>query len=118
MEALEEPRCRKEFGNRRRQEFGTQIQPVSTVKLPMTQLATVSWQLPIQANQRSIMALLLPELMDELVEEVLLRLPLDSPAHLVHAALVCRRWRRLVSGAGFRRRLRAFHRSPPMLGFL
>ncbi|KAF8731313.1 hypothetical protein HU200_016367 [Digitaria exilis] len=59
-----------------------------------------------------------PELMDELVEEVLLRLPLDSPAHLVGAALVCRRWRRLVSGAGFRRRLRAFHRSPPMLGFL
>nr|CAB3451812.1 unnamed protein product [Digitaria exilis] len=59
-----------------------------------------------------------PELMDELVEEVLLRLPLDSPAHLAGAALVCRRWRRLVSGSAFRRRLRDLHRAPPMLGFL
>nr|CAB3451811.1 unnamed protein product [Digitaria exilis] len=77
---------------------------------------------PRQQTKKAIMAPppppLLPELMDELVEEILLRLPLDSPAHLVGAALVCRRWRRLVSGAGFRRRLRAFHRSPPMLGFL
>ncbi|KAF8731314.1 hypothetical protein HU200_016368 [Digitaria exilis] len=56
--------------------------------------------------------------MDQLVEEILLRLPIDTPAHLVGVALVCRRWRRLVSGAGFRRRLRAFHHSPPMLGFL
>ncbi|KAF8783612.1 hypothetical protein HU200_000465 [Digitaria exilis] len=59
-----------------------------------------------------------PDLMDELVEEVLLRLPLDSPAHLAGAALVCRRWWRLVSGAAFRRRLRDLHRESPMLGFL
>nr|CAB3451789.1 unnamed protein product [Digitaria exilis] len=54
--------------------------------------------------------------MDELVEEVLLRSPPDDPAHLVHAALVCRRWCRIVTGPGFRRRFRERHRSPPMLG--
>uniref|UniRef100_A0A0A8ZFV5 F-box domain-containing protein n=1 Tax=Arundo donax TaxID=35708 RepID=A0A0A8ZFV5_ARUDO len=37
-----------------------------------------------------------PWLMDELLEEVLLRV-------LVRAALVCRRWCRLISGRGFRR---------------
>ncbi|TVU07450.1 hypothetical protein EJB05_47507 [Eragrostis curvula] len=57
-----------------------------------------------------------PQLMDELVEEVLLRLPPDDPASLVRAALVCRRWCRLFSDAGFRRRFRIFHRTPPMLG--
>ncbi|CAN6196686.1 unnamed protein product [Urochloa humidicola] len=56
-------------------------------------------------------------LMDELVEEALLRLPYDDPAVLVYAALVCRRWRRLISGPGFRRRFRELHRTPPMLGF-
>ncbi|CAN6212904.1 unnamed protein product [Urochloa humidicola] len=56
-------------------------------------------------------------LMDELVEEALLRLPYDDPAVLVYAALVCRRWRRLISGPGFRRRFRELHRTLPMLGF-
>jgi len=59
-----------------------------------------------------------PELLEELVEEVLLRLPPGDPASLVRAALVCRLWRRLVSGAAFRRRFREFHRTPPLLGFL
>ncbi|KAF8713945.1 hypothetical protein HU200_027929 [Digitaria exilis] len=54
--------------------------------------------------------------MDELVEEVLLRSPPDDPAHLARAALVCRRWCRIVTGPGFRRRFRERHRSPPMLG--
>ncbi|WVZ61586.1 hypothetical protein U9M48_011438 [Paspalum notatum var. saurae] len=57
-----------------------------------------------------------PSLMDELVEEVLLRLPPDTPASLVHAVLVCKRWCR------FRRRFHEFHHhrsSPPLtLGFL
>ncbi|KAL6647190.1 hypothetical protein ACP70R_014627 [Stipagrostis hirtigluma subsp. patula] len=57
-----------------------------------------------------------PELMDDLVEEVLIRCPPDDPARLVRAALVCKPWCRVVSGAGFRRRYRQLHRSPPMLG--
>ncbi|KAL6838177.1 hypothetical protein ACP4OV_012067 [Aristida adscensionis] len=59
-----------------------------------------------------------PPLADELVEEVLFRLPPDDPASLVSAALACRRFRRLVADPGFRRRYRRFHRTPPLLGFL
>ncbi|CAL5091998.1 unnamed protein product [Urochloa decumbens] len=59
-----------------------------------------------------------PPLMEELEEEVLLRMPPDDPASLLRAALVCRRWRRLVSGPFFRRRFRELHRTPPMLGLL
>ncbi|TVU40601.1 hypothetical protein EJB05_14069, partial [Eragrostis curvula] len=58
------------------------------------------------------------ELVDALVEEVLLRFPLDDPSSLARAALVCKRWRHIVSGDGFRRRFSAFHRAAPMLGFL
>jgi hypothetical protein len=53
---------------------------------------------------------------DDLVEEVLLRFPPKDPAALVRAALVCKRWRRLISDPRFRRRFREFHRTPPMLG--
>ncbi|CAL5000330.1 unnamed protein product [Urochloa decumbens] len=53
-------------------------------------------------------------LADELVEEILLRSPPDDPARLVHAALVCKRWCRLLTGPAFRRRFRP----APMLGFL
>lgn len=60
-----------------------------------------------------------PALMDDLVEAILLRLSPDDPASLLRAALVCKAWRRVVSDAGFRRRLIEFHhRTPPMLGFL
>ncbi|CAL5069652.1 unnamed protein product [Urochloa decumbens] len=59
-----------------------------------------------------------PPLMEELEEEVLLRFPPHEPALLLRAALVCKRWRRLVSGPAFRRRFRDLHRTPPMLGFL
>nr|CAB3472893.1 unnamed protein product [Digitaria exilis] len=55
---------------------------------------------------------------DDLIEEVLLRSPPDDPAHLARAALVCRRWCRIITGPGFRRRFRERHRAPPMLGFL
>ncbi|KAJ1287451.1 hypothetical protein BS78_02G010800 [Paspalum vaginatum] len=58
-----------------------------------------------------------PPLLDELVEEVLLRVPPDDPARLLRAALVCKRWCRIISDPGFRRRFREFHRTPPMLGF-
>ncbi|CAN6222205.1 unnamed protein product [Urochloa humidicola] len=56
--------------------------------------------------------------MEELEEEILLRFPPHEPALLVRAALVCKRWRRLVSGPGFRRRFRELHRTAPMLGLL
>ncbi|GJN24294.1 hypothetical protein PR202_gb12028 [Eleusine coracana subsp. coracana] len=58
-----------------------------------------------------------PALLDDLVELVLLRVPPDDPASLVRASLVCKLWRRLISGNRFRRRYREFHHSPPMLGF-
>ncbi|XP_066351228.1 uncharacterized protein [Miscanthus floridulus] len=64
-------------------------------------------------------------LMEELVEEVLLRFPPADLASLVRAVLVCRRWRRIVMGPRFHRRYRELHlhrgrggSSPPMLGFL
>ncbi|CAL5091896.1 unnamed protein product [Urochloa decumbens] len=59
-----------------------------------------------------------PELMEEMVEEVLLRFPPREPACLARAALVCKRWRRLISDTGFRRRFDEFHPRPKMLGFL
>ncbi|GJN10493.1 hypothetical protein PR202_ga28591 [Eleusine coracana subsp. coracana] len=57
-------------------------------------------------------------LLDEMVEEVFLRFPPDEPKHLLRAALVCKRWRRIVSDRGFRRRFCELHRKPRMLGFL
>ncbi|CAL5034653.1 unnamed protein product [Urochloa decumbens] len=63
------------------------------------------------------MALPPPDLMDELIEEALLRLPPDDPTSLARAARVCRLWCRIISGPCFRRRFRDLHR-PPLLGFL
>jgi hypothetical protein len=59
-----------------------------------------------------------PALVDDNVEEILLRLPPDDPASLLRASLVCKPWRRLLTGAAFLRRYRAFHRTPPLLGFI
>ncbi|CAL5077093.1 unnamed protein product [Urochloa decumbens] len=59
-----------------------------------------------------------PELVDDAVAEILLRLPPDEPRHLVRASLVCKRWRRVVADPAFPRRYRSFHRSPPLLGLL
>ncbi|XP_073362435.1 uncharacterized protein, partial [Aegilops tauschii subsp. strangulata] len=56
--------------------------------------------------------------MEELVEEILIRLPPDEPGNLLSASLACKPWRRLLASRGFRRRYRDFHRTPPMLGFL
>jgi hypothetical protein len=57
--------------------------------------------------------------MDELVEECFLHLPLGDPTSFVHAALVCKRWRRILADRGFHRRFRELHhgRTPSMLGF-
>ncbi|RCV09374.1 hypothetical protein SETIT_2G022400v2 [Setaria italica] len=60
-----------------------------------------------------------PELMAELGDEVLLRIPADDPATLVRASLACKRWRRLIlDDPVFHRRRRELHRPPPpLLGF-
>ncbi|CAO2201263.1 unnamed protein product [Urochloa humidicola] len=61
-----------------------------------------------------------PVLADELVEEVLLRIPPDDPASLVRAAFVCKPWCRVASDPGFRGRFRERHHQavPPVLGVL
>ncbi|KAJ1287554.1 hypothetical protein BS78_02G019000 [Paspalum vaginatum] len=59
--------------------------------------------------------------MEELVEEILLRLPPQEPAHLVRAALVCKAWRTMLcdsSRGGFPRRYREFHGTPHLVGYL
>ncbi|XP_048527004.1 uncharacterized protein LOC125506183 [Triticum urartu] len=55
-------------------------------------------------------------LLPELVEEVFFRIPPDEPAFLVRASAVCKPWRRILAGLGFRRRYRKFHGTPPVLG--
>ncbi|VAI39389.1 unnamed protein product [Triticum turgidum subsp. durum] len=59
-----------------------------------------------------------PALPDELVQEILARLPPDDPACLLRAFLVCKAWGCAVSLPSFRRRLHDLHRPPPLLGFL
>ncbi|TVU40695.1 hypothetical protein EJB05_14165, partial [Eragrostis curvula] len=59
-----------------------------------------------------------PALMDDVVGEILLRVPPEEPAHLVRASLVCKPWLRRLSDPAFLRRYREFHRTPPLLGFL
>ncbi|KAK1642731.1 hypothetical protein QYE76_060536 [Lolium multiflorum] len=54
---------------------------------------------------------------DELVEEILLRLPPDDPACLLRASVVCKSWSSAISHPSFRRRLHELHRTPPVLGF-
>ncbi|VAH12707.1 unnamed protein product [Triticum turgidum subsp. durum] len=59
-----------------------------------------------------------PALPDELVEEILLRLPTDDPACLLRSSLISKAWSGAVSGPSFRRRLHELHGAPPMLGLL
>ncbi|CAN6196727.1 unnamed protein product [Urochloa humidicola] len=56
-----------------------------------------------------------PPLPEDLIEAILLRVPPYDPATLLRAALVCKPWCRLLSGAAFRRRFRERHGSPPIL---
>ncbi|CAN6196782.1 unnamed protein product [Urochloa humidicola] len=61
-----------------------------------------------------------PELVDDAVAKILLRVPPSDPAILARASLVCKRWRRVVADPSFPRRYRAFHHRspPPLLGLL
>ncbi|CAL5007079.1 unnamed protein product [Urochloa decumbens] len=61
-----------------------------------------------------------PILADDVIEEVLLRIPLDDPASLVRAAAVCKPWCRVASDPGFRARFRERHHlaATPVLGVL
>ncbi|CAN6170755.1 unnamed protein product [Urochloa humidicola] len=54
-----------------------------------------------------------PELNEDVIAEILLRLPLDEPAQLVRASLVCKPWFRIVSDHAFLCRYRRFHRTEP-----
>ncbi|XP_047079041.1 uncharacterized protein LOC124689574 [Lolium rigidum] len=54
---------------------------------------------------------------DDLLREILLRLP-PQPSSLPRASAVCKRWLRLAADPGFFRRFRRHHnRNPPLLGF-
>ncbi|GJN24400.1 hypothetical protein PR202_gb12138 [Eleusine coracana subsp. coracana] len=58
------------------------------------------------------------DLIDNVAAEIFLRLPPDEPEHLVRASVVCKPWFRLLTDPGFLRSYRAFHRTPPLLGYL
>ncbi|KAJ1295929.1 hypothetical protein BS78_01G260300 [Paspalum vaginatum] len=53
---------------------------------------------------------------EDLLSLILVRLP-PLLSSFSSASLVCKRWHRLVRDPCFLRRLRAFHRTPPVLGF-
>ncbi|KAF7006644.1 hypothetical protein CFC21_021672 [Triticum aestivum] len=57
----------------------------------------------------------LPAIPDELLVEILLRLP--TAADLIRASAACVSFRRLIAGRSFTRRFRKLH-PPPLLGFL
>ncbi|TVU41825.1 hypothetical protein EJB05_15379, partial [Eragrostis curvula] len=59
-----------------------------------------------------------PELLEELVVEILLRISPNDPADLLRASLVCKSWRRFLSDPVFRQRYCRYHRTPPLLGFV
>ncbi|PNT77164.1 hypothetical protein BRADI_1g58671v3 [Brachypodium distachyon] len=64
------------------------------------------------------MSLLPKNLFDDLIVQILVRLPPDEPERLVRASLICKPWYSLITGHNFIRRYREFHRLPPLLGFL
>ncbi|XP_047053501.1 uncharacterized protein LOC124659722 [Lolium rigidum] len=62
----------------------------------------------------------LPELahpldVDDLLHEIMLRLP-PQPPYLLRASIVSKRWRRLATDHKFLRRFSIHHRKPPLLG--
>ncbi|CAN6336196.1 unnamed protein product [Urochloa humidicola] len=61
---------------------------------------------------------LMPELAEDVVREILLRLPPDDPACLLRASAISKSWRRIVSDTEFRRRHHSLHPAPLFLGYL
>ncbi|CAM0871491.1 unnamed protein product [Alopecurus aequalis] len=59
-----------------------------------------------------------PALIDDAMREIFLRFPPDDTKSLVRASAVCKSWRGILSDDDFQRLYRAFHRRPPLLGFL
>jgi hypothetical protein len=57
------------------------------------------------------------DLPDDIIRDILLRIPADDVASLLRASVVCRRWRRIIAHRDFRRLHRELHR-PPVLGFI
>jgi hypothetical protein len=58
-------------------------------------------------------------LLEELVQEILVRHLPDEPVHLARASLMFKAWRRVLSNRGcFWRRCREFHGAPPLLGYI
>ncbi|CAM0958055.1 unnamed protein product [Alopecurus aequalis] len=64
------------------------------------------------------MVTLSPDLPDELVHEILFRLPPDEPACLFRLSVLSKPWRSLLADPAFHHLYRKFHRTPPMLGFI
>ncbi|KAF7026883.1 hypothetical protein CFC21_038970 [Triticum aestivum] len=53
---------------------------------------------------------------DDLLREILLRLP-PQTSSLPRASAVCKRWRHATTDPRFHRQFRAYHQKPPLLGF-
>ncbi|TVU18070.1 hypothetical protein EJB05_34139, partial [Eragrostis curvula] len=60
----------------------------------------------------------LSELPDDVLGDILLRLPPDDPACFLRASLVCKSWRRILADPEFHRTRGALHRRPSFLGIL
>ncbi|CAN6181052.1 unnamed protein product [Urochloa humidicola] len=58
------------------------------------------------------------ELMDDVVADILVRLPPGASKYLIRASAVCKSWRRVLRDPAFLRRYRDLHRAPLLLGFL
>ncbi|CAD6203187.1 unnamed protein product [Miscanthus lutarioriparius] len=58
------------------------------------------------------------ELVDDVIPEILLRLPPDEPKWLFRAAVARKPWLRTISDPTFLHRYRAFHGAPPLLGLI
>ncbi|CAL5077174.1 unnamed protein product [Urochloa decumbens] len=60
----------------------------------------------------------LSEFPDDLMREILVRLPPDEPNRLLLAGGVCKPWLRILCDPTFRRYYMEFHRTPPVAGLL
>jgi hypothetical protein len=59
-----------------------------------------------------------PDFPEDILREILTRLPPDEPVSLLYAAAVCRPWLAIFCDPVFRQKYREFHRLPPVMGFV